>query len=231
MSSRALLDLQGGVNEVRALRTYYPAPARGLPSGDRALAVSAHGRACVVLLSSHLDRYVYAVNEEAVECINGSLCRLDRFPEIFLLQHSRGAVDSLFARSWEKRAASLREFVADHGAIWSTPGSAGALRHDEMLTWMKSPAPENLKRFYRLYGIDDIFQKVTRRPHSRSLLYLSLRELVEKRNNIAHGDSATRAVSSDVTRYLTAVTKFASSADRVLARSVKTLVGAEEPPW
>jgi hypothetical protein len=221
VSSTALLDLLAGADEVRALRTHFPVPNRGLPTGDKALAVKAHGRACVVQWSSHLDRYVYAVNEEAIEWINYSSCELSRFPEVFLLQQSRRVVDELAGRSWEKRASPLRDFVATHGVIWNSPGRAGTLIHGELLTWMKSPAPENLVRFYRMYGIEDIFDKVTRKPGPRSLLYLGLRELVEKRNNIAHGDSATQALPADVTRYLVAVRKFAESADKVLARSIR----------
>lgn len=231
MSSKALLDLVGGVDEVRALRTHYPVPSRGFPTGDKALAVKAHGRACVVLLSSHLDRYIYAVNEEAIEWVNSSSCDLSHFPEVFLLQHSQRVVDELSGRNWERRATPLKEFMAIHGPIWTPPGSAGTLKHDEMLTWMKSPAPENLTRFYRMYGITNIFHKITRKPGPRSLLYLGLRELVEKRNNIAHGDAATQALSADVTRYLTAVSKFAQSADKTLAGSLRSMVGTGAAPW
>ncbi|MCA0323840.1 MAG: hypothetical protein LCH60_15015 [Actinobacteria bacterium] len=232
MSSKALLDLVGGIDEVRALRTHFPVPSRGLPTGDKALAVKAHGRACVVLLTSHLERYIYAVNEEAIEWVNSSSCDLSRFPEVFLLQHSQRAVDELAARNWENRAAPLREFVSMYGALWTPPGRAGTLKHGETLTWMKSPAPENLERYYRMYGIKNIFHQITRKPGPRSLLYLGLRELVEKRNNIAHGDAATQALPADVTRYLSAVGKFADSADKALARSLRSLVGAgATAPW
>lgn len=231
MSSRALAELLVGADEVRAMRTHYPVPRRGLPTGDKALAAKAHGRACVVLLSSHLDRYIYAVNEEAVDWLNGQSCSLDAFPEEFLLQHSRRPVDSLAELSWERRGASLSSFIASHGPVWSPGGCSGSLDANELVTWLKSPKPESLVRFYRLYGIENIFYSVTRKPSTRGVLYLGIRELVEKRNNIAHGDFQTQATPMDVTRYLTAVRRFGESADKVFARGVRKMAKATAAPW
>lgn len=230
MTSQALADLLAGVEEVRALRTHYPVPRR-LPTGDKAVAAKAHGRSCVVLLSSHLDRYVYAVNEEAIQWLNACGCSLRRFPEEFLLQHSRGAVDALAERVWERRADPLRDFVRQQGPIWTASGQAGLLEHGELLTWLKSPKPESLVRFYRLYGIENIFKSVTRNASTQSSLYLGIRELVEKRNNIAHGDFQTQALPMDVTRYLIAVRKFATSADLVFARTLAKLADRGQRPW
>jgi hypothetical protein len=230
VTSKALLNLLAGVDEVQALRSEFPVP-KGIPSGYMALAAKAHGRSCVVLLSSHLDRYVYAVNEEAIDWINRAQCDIARFPDEFLLQHSKGAVDSIAARSWERRAESLREFIAVHGELWSPGGVSGSLNHAELLTWMRAPKPESLQRFYRLYGVENIFQAVTRGSATRAALYLGIRELVEKRNNIAHGDFETQALPTDVTRYLAAVQKFAVSADNRLSLAIRRLVGQGISPW
>lgn len=230
MTSQALADLLAGVEEVRALRAHYPVPRR-LPTGDKAVAARAHGRSCVVLLSSHLDRYVYAVNEEAIQWLNARTCTLGRFPEEFLLQHSRGAVDALAERVWERRADPLREFVKQQAPIWTGSGQTGLLAHEELVTWLKSPKPESLVRFYRLYGIENIFTAVTRSASTRAALYLGIRELVEKRNNIAHGDFQTQALPMDVTRYLSAVSKFAKSADLVFARTLSKLARSSQRPW
>jgi hypothetical protein len=226
-----LAELLVGADEVRALRTHYPVPRRGLPTGDKALAAKAHGRACVVLLSSHLDQYLYAVNEEAVAWLNGQACHLDKFPAEFLLQHTRRPVDALAHQSWEKRGKALSNFIASQGPLWSPGGLTGSLDADELVTWLKSPEPESLVRFFKLYGIDDISRAVTRKPSTRGVLHLGIRELVEKRNNIAHGDFQTQATPTDVTRYLFAVGKFAESADKVLARAIRKMAKASSTPW
>lgn len=174
---------------------------------------------------------MYAVNEEAIQWLNLRGCTLERFPEEFLLQHSRGAVDAIAERVWERRADPLREFVKQQGPIWTASGHAGLLEHGELVGWLKSPKPESLKRFYRLYGIENIFNSVTRNASTRSTLWLGIRELVEKRNNIAHGDFQTQALPTDVTRYLVAVSKFATSADLVFARTLAKLAQSGQRPW
>lgn len=231
MSSQALHGLLEGVAEVKALRTRYPVPRRGIATGIEAIAAKAHGRACVVLLNSHFERYVHAVNEEAIDWLNSHHCGLDRFQEVFLLTHSRGAIDELAKKSWEKRGSALRSFISTHGPFWSEGGTTGELLHEPLLSWMKAPKPESLERFYRLYGIPNIFESATRSRAARGTLYLGIKELVEKRNNIAHGDAQTEALPADVTRYLGAVAKFANSADKQMARSLKHMSGFESRPW
>lgn len=231
MTSQALTGLSGGVAEVKALRARYPVPRGGIPTGIEAVAAKAHGRACVVLLSSHLERYIYAVNEEAVDWLNSRCCGLENFCEEFLLIHSRAAIDSLASKSWEKRGSALRDFVAIQAPFWSEGGTTGKLLHEPLLSWMKAPNPKSLERFYRLYGTQNIFEKVTRTQGAKSALYLGIRELVEKRNNIAHGDVQTEALPTDVTRYLSAVSKFANSADKQMARLLKYMSASGDRPW
>jgi hypothetical protein len=231
MTSTALAGLLAGVEEVRSLRTHYPVPRGGIATGVEAVAAKAHGRACVVLLCSHYERYIYAVNEEACEWLNSLQCQLDAFPTSFLLQHTKIPIEELAARDWLNREAALRDFITKHGPIWTGPGVSGQLDHEQMLVWMKAPKPKSLKRFYALYGIDDIFKAVTRNPSTRGDLFFRLGDLVDKRNNIAHGDAQTEALPVDVTAYLNAVSKFSSSADSVLSRTLKKLTGSAARPW
>lgn len=231
MSSRSLDGIRSGIAEVKALRSHYAVPRGAIPLGTHAVAAKAHGRACVVLLSSHLERYVRSINEESIEWLNFQRCDLGRFPPEFLLTHSRVAVDDLAMKSWEKRGPTLKEFVSTHGRLWSDSGTTGDLQHQPLLSWMKSPKPDSLKRFYRVYGIPNIFDVVTRQHSTKSSLYLGITELVEKRNNIAHGDYQTEALPVDVTKYLNAVDKFASSADKCMARSLRKIAGTGSSPW
>lgn len=231
MSSLALASLLSGADEVRALRAHYPVPRGQIAAGIEGLAAKAHGRASTVLLCSHFERYIYSVNEEAIEWLNGQECSLSQFPAGLLLQHSKIAIDELAKRDWQNREDSLRNFVASDGALWGDGGTTGTLEHGRLLVWMKAPNPKSIKRFYRLYGIDDILRAVTRKATSRGALHLDLKELVEKRNNIAHGDAQTEALPTDVTRYLYSVSKFCRSADQVLSRALQVVAGDRNRPW
>lgn len=231
MSSNAHLSLSQGIDEVRALRTHFPV-TRKILTGPTALAAKAHGRACTVLLCSHWEQYIRAVNEEAIQWLNQQACPIAQLPQELLLKHSQPAIDDMAITDWTRRADKLRAFVASDGAFWVPGGSTGTLDHSVLLTWMKSPKPKSVQRFYRQYGVPDILKEITRKESVRRRLYFDLSELVEKRNLIAHGDASTEALPSDITRYLTAVAKFADSADSALARVLRNLVGsAATRPW
>lgn len=220
-----------GVAEVRAFRTHFAVRRGRISHGLEADATKAHGRACVVLLSSHYERYFHSVNEEAIDWLNAQSLQLDALPIKFLLQHSKVPVDELAQTDWQNREVKLRAFIASDSPLWTIAGTAGTLNHTQLLTWMKSPKPEKVIRLYEQYGIDNIFGRITKVSATRSKLYLDLKELVEKRNGIAHGDASVEALPVDVTRYLDSVVKFARSADLVLARSIRKLARANASPW
>jgi hypothetical protein len=113
----------------------------------------------------------------------------------------------------------LTAFIAEDGWLW-TANTAGILRHDRLLTWMKAPSPESLLRYFKSWGLEDIFTAVTRQQHTRSALWLGIRGLVELRNNIAHGDFSAQATQADVRRYLGNAQDFCVRADRVIARHI-----------
>jgi hypothetical protein len=117
------------------------------------------------------------------------------------------------------------------GELWRTGGVTGDLDHSRLLIWMKAPHCKEVRRLYRQFGIPDIFSAVTRKPHTRSRLWLNLSELVEKRNNIAHGDSETEALPRQLTQYIYSVQTFTSSADRVFSKRLQRLSSADMRPW
>jgi hypothetical protein len=177
-----------------------------------------------VLLSSHFERYVYAVNEEAIGFLN-----LKRIPGAVLSQdlrllHSRQPIDELAATAWERRDTKLRDFVSHDAWIWTVSGP-GNLVPARLLQWMTSPKPKSLRRYYAYWGIPDIFAAVTRTPHTRQRLWLGVEELVEKRNNIAHGDVAAQATQVDIQRYITSVQLFCTRADDRLGKVIGKLAG------
>lgn len=105
----------------------------------------------------------------------------------------------------------------------------GALEPDRLLMWMKSPNPKALVRYFRYWGIEDIFGRITRATHTRDYLWLRIKELVDKRNSIAHGDLATSATAADVRAYVKAVQTFAERSDAALAHQLSRLCAIDRP--
>lgn len=182
-----------------------------------------------MLLVGHLERYVRAVNEEAVAFLNDSSAPSAALDELIRLRHARRAIDELAQTQWHHRANSLASLFEGNAWLW-TGGTAGELSHERLIDWMKSPNPKSLVKYYRGWGVHDVYESITRAQHTRQDLRLRIGEVVDKRNAIAHGDASVQATPSDVLTYRRAIRRFVDRCDRLLARRLARITGLP-PPW
>jgi hypothetical protein len=228
MASDALSGLLIGLAEIEALQRANPTPQQGggltKPQVTRAI-----GRAEVVLLSSHFERYLYRVNEEAAAAVVTNGVPAGSLPDEVRLLHATLPVDELAKTQWNNRAEKLRLYSEQEAALWVDHQPVHELQADRLLAWMKAPTTDSVVRMFRTWGIEDMFAAITRSAVIRGRLRLRIGELVSKRNNIAHGDATVEATYLDVVQYKAAVKKFCTSADRKLARRVASLTGTGLP--
>ncbi len=217
MPSRSLEELTAGLGEVALIRAELLGRRRRLSidSTERAL-----GRSCVVLLVSHLEAYIYGLTEQLCQHIHDCGLLSTALPERLRLRHTKGVVEELSATAWERRADKLREFVQYEAPLWDSTAASPLLNHERLLAAMKTPRAKPLVAYFSHWGVDDVFSAVTRSPTTRARLRLTVGELGQKRNDIAHGDYSTEATPGDVARYLEAVRILATRVDRLMARRV-----------
>lgn len=225
MASAALDALQAALPEVSDL--HVPSGKVG-ELGANANRIRAVGRAQTVLLSSHFERYIYQVNEEAVAFLNDAHVVPSKLPDPLRVLHSKEPLDQLAETAWENRAKQLESFVAIDGWLW-TLNVTGTLIHSRLLAWMSSPKPKNLVRYFKYWSIPDIFTAITRKPQTRNRLWLGVQELVDRRNSIAHGDYSAQATASDVRRFERSVRLFCGRADRELGKAISRISGGPLP--
>ncbi len=226
MASPALIELRLALAEIEALERANPSPTGAAPTHPEI--TRAIGRASVVLASGHLERYVRSLNETACDFINTHVVDITRVPVEIRLLHARQPIDALATQSWERREGKLRDLIRSESWLWNG-GIRGPMSHRPLLQWMKSPKPARLIRYFRYWGIDDIFSAITRKARTRREIYLHIDAVVTKRNNIAHGDRGESATQRDVRDYTQAIQKFCERSDRRLAAQLEKIFGAWQP--
>lgn len=228
MPSSALKALLVAVQEVHALQKSNPSPTSlsrfGRPEVKRAI-----GRAQVVLLSSHFERYMYDLNEEAVDYLLSVSIKSALLPVKIRLLHSRSSLELISQTSWERREKALTSFARQEAPLWNEDGFLEEFQHGRLLEWMKAPRCEAIKRYFEQWQVPDIFSSITRKSSVRSDLWLRIDELVEKRNNIAHGDLTVEATYLDIQKYLVAIKTFATRADGYFANIPEGLTRSSRP--
>jgi hypothetical protein len=229
MPSQAFASLKAALQEVSDLARLVRFPPIGRMSSTALRAARAASRAQVVLLSSHFERYIYSSNEEAVTFLNAGKIASALLPERLRLLHSRYPIDEIAEVEWVNRAHKLGSFVSGESWLW-TPGGTGVLSHERLLMWLTAPKPSDLVRYYRYWGIEDIFAAITRNAITRGRLRLGVQELVDLRNNIAHGNFTAQATPQDVQRFIGSVRTFCLRADRHFG-TVLGKLNAGVRPW
>ena len=225
MTSDSLQDLNTGIAEVWVLQAANPSPTGAAP-GDPAT-TRVIGRASVILLCSHYERYHYSAVEEVVEAINTQALEAFTLPEAFRLRQTRSVVEELAKTKWTNRAEKLEEFVRREANLWAPGRPATMLDASRPLEAMTSPKPDQLVRVYQQLAIDNVFAAITRTVHTKGDLRLQLSSLVDKRNSIAHGDRTEQATQADVYRYRTAIRTFCERVDRLIPRVLRREIGLE----
>lgn len=226
MISAALRELQQSLEEVSDLS----ALAKGLRP-DRTVHVKRTRAVCrssVLLIYSHFEKYIYTINSESFDAICQFCTSYDRLPLMIRLHHSRRPIDSLASTSWEHRQKKLEELFSTESGLWRS-GHEPQLVADRVLEWMTSVDVKSLERYYAMWGIDRIFNRITRAQHNRNEICRSIESLVAKRHNIAHGDYGETASKSDVTRYLKGVKVFCTRSDKQLVKRISKICGVN--PW
>ncbi|WP_157642195.1 HEPN domain-containing protein [Burkholderia ubonensis] len=226
MPSVAFGALSAAITETVDLRGVGAGISNLNPSSNRIRRSLSRG--AIVLLSSHFERYIYAVNEEAVSFLNQNQVTAVMLADEIRLLHSKAPLDELAEMAWQNRGEKLQGFILSDGWLWNN-SMAGELSHARILAWMKSPKPDSLVRYYRYWGIKDVFAAITRTPATRGRLRFGIQELVDKRNLVAHGDFNAVASASDIKRYEDSVRTFCQRADLQLARAIGRICGVPRP--
>ncbi len=230
MPSTALNKLTGNrLGEVDILigrRPPGPEARRSLAERGEAAAVN---RAGFVLLCAHLEGFLGDLVIDVVDYVNSMAPHIGNVPEALLACHVEPEI-SVIAEITDRvrRADRIARLFTGFGAVWASGTLSGSpLQADAVLKDAGNPKPKSVKKVMARVGIDDVFDRVSL-PNVN--VELRLNELVDGRNDVAHG--LDRAIQDeDVDRQRRFVKDFATELDDLVASRLQTMCQAPQRPW
>jgi hypothetical protein len=230
MPSAALSVLYASrLPEVRVLLQLDPTRSRGA-RGDRAR-TNAVNRGAAVLLAAHFQGYLEELMVEVVDQFN--LADLDKWdvPQALMAAHIERHLGDLASPSeLVDRLQRIEKLFETRKLYWTDcrVGTHG-LDSEAVTRHISNPWPGVIKRCFRLAGGDDPFSDPE--LDDPKLIERRVRELVGKRNEIAHGTGAPSLTAEQLDGYLDAVQTLARALDDQAARLIQETCGLKTRPW
>lgn len=192
-----------------------------MPPRPRNLARSnALCRSGIVLLCSHLEGYIEALGNLAIDRISTRSLRKDALPLRFRYHLSRDLVDVIGdGTDPDSKATRIANFIGRDLYIWDqTETFSGALRADNIVGRFMTPNHHNIGRFFRRFGYERFDGELKSVLEGRHPVCLNaINNLVSERNKIAHGDHLAIGTPTDLA--------FLYEQTKLYCQTVDTIVG------
>lgn len=209
---------EDGTTEVGLLRELAVAAERG-GSTDEANALC---RAAVVLLVSHFESFLKSVAEEFVDSVGTGDVRSGQLPRGLREVHTLPRLADIIASRDDEQRSGMLKRLGQIAALWNEDakppkGALNAATFSRLVTSARADV------------IDDLFLRMGNRTHVcegdiemsdangdivTASIQFSLRDVVDCRNDIAHGKADRKPTPDDVNRYLIFLRAFSERLQR-----------------
>jgi len=230
MTSSALDDLEGRLDEVRCLTALDPERI-GDGDADNSRLSSALSRASLVLLSAHLEGYLEDVAAEAIDALVAGSALVSRLPRLLRTIHADEHLRRLEQiKDRNARAPRIESLFAAESPLWTEGNvlTATMVRPKTVCDAMDNPGSTEVRQFLELLGVD-IRQHLLDSGNASALGRID--GLVGRRNAIAHGEPDASATYGDVDTYIHAVADLAAEIDAAVAAAVRDVCELTALPW
>jgi RiboL-PSP-HEPN len=228
MSSRSFLDLTDRLAEVRALAGLDPSRSADESQPKISNAVN---RACILLLSAHLEGFLEDLVQDALDYIVSVASPVERLPLALRALHAEKHLREIEPiKDRNIRAPRIQKLFMDEAALW-TVGSvvqAAMIKPAVVRAEMSNPGSAEIKSFLRYLDVDiEEFLKLNGEIH----LLGRVNGLVLRRNQVAHGEVNATATPVDVDGYISVVADLCRHIEDAVAAAVRRLCQLSVPPW
>lgn len=230
MTSGSFNDLGGRLDEIRCLTALDPDRSANRAFKDARLS-AALNRACLVLLSAHLEGFLEDLATEAIDYLVAGGALVERLPLLLRSLHAEEHIRRVEeVKDRKARASRIETLITSEASLWVNGNvlTAPMVRVKTICGEMSNPGSTEVRRFLELLGVD-IRGHLDNAGKMSSLGRVD--GLVGKRNAIAHGESTASATHVDIDVYVSAVTDLASEIDAAVAAAVRDACGTAALPW
>jgi hypothetical protein len=230
MPSRALEEMIGPrLAEVQTLlgrRPIVPESHRNRQEQEEAGAVN---RAAVVLLCAHFEGYLGDLAEDVVDYLNGNAPALSDIPDALLACQVDDELETIFGMTDRARRVSrTTSLIESFGTMWVGNTLSGSpLKADALVGDLGNPKPRAVQRLFDRIGIEAVLDQVA---ISSGNATWRLNELVDGRNDIAHGRERS-VLDGDVKRDLRFVRDLSVELDELTNSHLQGICGSPVRPW
>lgn len=230
--SKSFIEYLRNQREIVELIRASPTDTDQLKASKKRELANALYRGSVVLLSSHLERYLESLAVEAIDAINSAKLNVKRVPETLRLTQIKHLISKAHeAKDITKKSDAIRELISNHEWFLDDTKPCERLSGDYLISGFDNPLPKRIQDLFRYFDISDVVGLAVNLDTSedRPLIELKVKELVEKRNSIAHTGMTTDLTRVDVVIYLRCSRRLVRGIDVIAGRQIETFVGTW--PW
>jgi hypothetical protein len=187
-------------------------------------------RACVVLLTAHLEGFVEDLVDDIVDVLDQTGPATANLPRILLATQVTDEVRVIAAmEDPHRRADRIRDLFTTHAGLWLDASLAqGRLESQTVTDNLGNPGAKEITRVLALVGMANVFAEIQlpdgADPEKR------VNELVGIRNVIAHGGSPAIADSRPAD-YIASVSAIGSGLEQAAALHLQAVCRFPTLPW
>jgi len=179
-------------------------------------------RASVVLLVSHFESFLRTISEDFVDVLSSGTIEARSIPAGIRELHTLPRLQEILSSSDDTQRSSLLRKLGDISALWndSAKPSPGTLKAAKLSRVVTSARAEKIDNLFSLMGsavpvCDGDIDLDAPDDETISLnIRLALTDVVQCRNDIAHGDSSRKPTEEDIDKYLLFLAALASRLQR-----------------
>ncbi len=196
---------------------------------------------CVVLLTSYLERYIESLVVESIDGINSSNLPLQSIPDSLLVVQVKESLEALTSKLQKdltkdnvfQMVLASQQLSITHEWFLKEADVFDKLSGEPLIgeNRFSNPTPAKIDELFRHFGIGNLVGRaigLEGKP-DRGVLPDKTKEMIEKRNNVAHTGGTVVITKQDIRDYLIYSRRLARSIDLIVGQEIQKITGGSWP--